>query len=307
MNTIFYSTQLFYEYYEMWIKVYKEGAIKKVTLNKYYLTLRWIKRIVPDLKVCELNRLNYQNLLNEYALIHERQTTKDFHHLLKAAIKDAVYDQLILKDPTRKAVIKGKTPKDKKPKYLSHFELQALIKNLHLTNHISYDWLILLIAKTGMRFSEALAITPKDFDFNNNTITINKTWDYKNGTGFLPTKNTTSIRKIQIDTKTINQFKSLIKDLPENQAIFAKHKVYNSTINDLLERLCEKANIPIITIHSLRHTHASLLLYSGVSIASVAKRLGHSNITTTQKVYFHIVAELENKDKQILLETLSLI
>ena len=47
------------------------------------------------------------------------------------------------------------------------------------------DWFILLVAKTGMRFSEALAITPADFDFARQTLSISKTWDYKGEGGFL--------------------------------------------------------------------------------------------------------------------------
>lgn len=53
---------------------------------------------------------------------------------------------------------------------------------------INWDWFILLVAKTGMRFSEALAITPKDFDFSKQSLSINKTWDYKGEGGFMPTK-----------------------------------------------------------------------------------------------------------------------
>lgn len=86
------KTELFYKYYEQWIGVYKEGAVRKVTLDKYYLTLSWIKKLTPDLKVCELTRIVYQKLLNEYAQVHERQTTMDFHHQLKGAILDAVED-----------------------------------------------------------------------------------------------------------------------------------------------------------------------------------------------------------------------
>lgn len=58
-------------------------------------------------------------------------------------------------------------------------------------------------------------------------------------------------------------------------------RIYNSTINSVLARHCKEVDIPIISIHGLRHTHASLLLFAGVSIASVARRLGHSNIRVT--------------------------
>ena len=71
---------LFCDYYAQWITVYKEGAIRKVTMDKYLLTQSWIKRLAPDLKVCELTRITYQKLLNDYAKEHERQTTMDFHH-----------------------------------------------------------------------------------------------------------------------------------------------------------------------------------------------------------------------------------
>ena len=138
---------------------------------------------------------------------------------------------------------------------------------------MSWDWFILLVAKTGMRFSEALALTPKDFDFSKQLLTVNKTWDYKGDGGFLPTKNKSSVRKIQLDWQTVIQFSQLVKNKPENEPIFTSlnPKIYNSTVNDALTRKCKQCNIPNITIHGLRHTHASLLLFAGVSIASVAR------------------------------------
>ena len=81
--------------------------------------------------------------------------------------------------------------------------------------------------------------------------------------------------------------------------------MYNSTINDILERHCKNNKIPVISIHGLRHTHASLLLFAGVSIASVARRLGHASMTTTQKTYLHIIQELENKDIDLVMRSLS--
>ena len=158
----------------------------------------------------------------------------------------------------------------------------------------------------GMRFSEALAITPADFDFARQTLSISKTWDYKGNGGFLPTKNKSSVRKIQIDWQIVVKFSELTKNLPEDQPIFVgDSKIYNSTVNDVLTRHCKACGISEISIHGLRHTHASLLLFAGVSIASVARRLGHASMTTTQKTYLHIIQELENKDVDLVMRTLS--
>lgn len=296
---------LFCDYYEKWIKIYKEGAIRKVTLDKYKMTLRWLRKLIPDLKIKDLTRISYQALLNNYALEHERQTTMDFHHQLKGSILDAVDEGLLDRDPTRKAIIKGKTPSVKKVKFINQFELHTLLDTLELKNEISWEWMILLIAKTGLRFSEALALTPADFNFSRQSISVSKTWDYKGEGDFLPTKNQSSIRKVQIDWQTVIQFSQLIKDLPEDKPIFVKGKVYNSTVNGVLERYCKKAEVPVISIHGLRHTHASLLLFAGVSIASVARRLGHSSMNTTQKTYLHIIQELENRDVDLVMRSLS--
>ncbi len=63
-----------------------------------------------------------------------------------------------------------------------------MIQELRLGEELNWDWLILLIAKTGIRFSEALALTTQDFDFHRQLLTIDKTWNYKGDGGFLPTK-----------------------------------------------------------------------------------------------------------------------
>ena len=297
---------LFCEYYKQWIDIYKKGAIREATMAKYLMSLKWLEKLVPDLKIKDLKRTVYQQLLNDYAKEHERQTTLDFHHQLKGAILDAVDEGLLNRDPTRKAIIKGKAPKTKKIKYLNQFELHTLIADLDLGEAVSWDWFILLVAKTGMRFSEALAITPEDFDFSRQTLSISKTWNYKGEGGFLPTKNKSSVRKIQIDWQIVVKFSELIKTLPKDKPIFVgKEKIYNSTVNYALTRHCKSCGIPLISIHGLRHTHASLLLFAGVSIASVARRLGHASMTTTQKTYLHIIQELENKDVDLVMRTLS--
>ena len=291
-----------------WIKLYKEKAVRKVTLDKYYLTHRKIKELAPELHMNELTRQSYQKLLNNYAATHEKQTTLDFHHHLKAALVDALDEGLLEHDPTRRAIIKGVDPSNKKNKFLNLYELQKLLRHLDLGDELNWDWFILLVSKTGLRFAEALALTPEDFDFERQQIIVNKSWNYKTPIGnFQKTKNESSNRVVMVDWHLMNQFKSLIRNKESDWPIFVPHnkRVFNSTVNGLLEKYCYKLDIPTISVHGLRHTHASLLLYEGVSVASVAKRLGHANITTTQETYIHIIEELENKDNDKVLHHLS--
>lgn len=302
------ASQYFHEYFEIWVEVYKQGAVRAVTYQKYLMTLRRLAELAPNLKINDLDKRNYQNLINNYAQTHEKQTTMDFHNHLKSAIHDAIDEGLLTSDPTRKVIIKGKSPASKKPKFLSQFELQTLLKNLNLTNEPNWDWLILLVAKTGLRFSEVLALTPSDFDFVQKKIKITKTWNYKNETGgFSDTKNFSSKRILSIDPQFCKQFSNLVKKSATDKPIFVSGRVFNSTINSRLKTLCQKANVPVISLHSLRHTHASLLIYAGVSIASIAKRLGHSSVTTTQETYLHIIQELENQDNDKIIRHLSML
>ena len=302
------ATQIFHEYFADWMEVYKYGAVRPVTYQKYLMTSRWLAELVPVLRIDELNKRCYQNLINEYAKTHEKQTTMDFHHHLKSAILDAVDEGLLSSDPTRKVTVKGRSPAVKKSKFLSQFELQSLLSNLNLTSEPNWDWLIMLIAKTGLRFSEALALTPNDFDFSEQKIKITKTWNYKCAKGgFAETKNQSSQRTLQIDPQLNRHLYNLTKGLTTDNPIFVKGRIFNSTVNSRLETLCKKAEVPMISIHSLRHSHASLLIFAGVSIASIAKRLGHSSINTTQETYLHIIQELENQDNDKIIRQLSVL
>ena len=168
------NPMLFCDYYKQWINVYKEGAIRPVTMSKYNMAHQWLLKLAPDLSISELDRISYQKILNEYAEEHEHQTTMDFHHHVKCAILDAVDEGLIPRDSTRKAIINGKKPREKKQKFLNQFELHKLIEDLDLGPEVS--------------------------------------WDYKGNGGFLPTKNQSSVRKIQIDWLTVMQFAGLVKN-----------------------------------------------------------------------------------------------
>ena len=69
---------LFYEYYRQWVEIYKNGAIREAIMSKYIMTQRWVERLAPKLKVSEMTRTTYQQLLNDYAKEHERQTKNHY-------------------------------------------------------------------------------------------------------------------------------------------------------------------------------------------------------------------------------------
>jgi len=288
---------LFHVYFLDWIDMYKRGVVSKYTLQKYIMTHKRLAEIAPDVTLDDLDRRTYQWIISEYGKTHEKQTVGDFHTHLRASIRDAFDEGIIGRDPSRRVVITGREPSKKKEKWLSQQELQRLMYSLDLTHGVNQDWIIFLIAKTGLRYAEALGVTPADFDFEKRKLTINKTWNYKaEEGGFIPTKNASSKRIIEIDPRTAEAFSRLVIGMEPNEPVLVTGRMFNATSNDHLKSLCEKVGITVISIHSLRHTHASLLIFAGVSMLSISKRLGHSNLTTMLNVYSHIVDEMENRD-----------
>lgn len=278
------------------METYKKQSVRQITYQKYETAYDWLVKLVPDLELETMKRFDYQTLINEYAKTHEKGTVKNFHTELKASLFDAVEDELIRKNPAVKITITGKKPRDKLKKYLSKAEAEKLLSALHPTGHI--DSAIFLGLKTGMRFEEILGIKKEDIDFENETISINKSYDYKITRAAAPTKNYSSIRTIDLDKGTLEVLKQITEKLNDDDWVFVGDvKPYSTTYNDRLRVLCKRLDIPQISMHGLRHTHASLLLNADVSLASIAKRLGHSDSTITQKVYVHVIDEMADKDR----------
>lgn len=296
---------LFWKYFKEWAEREKKGVVRDVTYAKYEVNVRRVKHLAPNTKIKDLTRNEYRRILNRYAETHEKSTIRDFHRHLKACIQDIVYEGLLEKDPTYKVKIpQGKAHKVTRSKYLEEDEIERLTKVLEEDNS-TYGDLCLIDLKTGMRLAEILGITPSDLDFNNHIISINKTWNYKGGGGFIPTKNASSVRDIYMDPSTEQLWRRNMEGAGDNEAIFGSLITYNSVVNDYLTKVCKKAKVPRITFHGLRHTHASYLIAQGVSIQSVANRLGHADTTTTQQTYIHLLKKLEMQDNKKIQELMS--
>ena len=99
------------------------------------------------------------------------------------------------------------------------------------------------------------------------------------------------------ELNNLREYYSNITDLfQENWYIFGgKEPLSPTTVERRKNLYCEIANIKKIRLHDFRHSHASLLLSSGVPISAISERLGHSDITTTMSVYIHLIPKDEER------------
>lgn len=175
----------FDDYFKQWIKIYKAGRFSKSTQTKYDLIQRFVHDSFGKTKLKKITKFEYQQALDKYAEKHVKTTVSMVNGAIKASLKDALEQQIIHLDFTRNAILSG----EKKPKEIKYFEIdkaneirQYCLKNSNIYKITRYA--IALSMAIGLRYTEVVGLTWNDIDFDNNTIDVNKTYDYKNRTGF---------------------------------------------------------------------------------------------------------------------------
>lgn len=307
------KTLKYQDVYEEWLEIYKQG-VKESTLFK---TMTMFKlHILPIFS-------NYRINLISTALL--QKTANEWHTNFKNYKKMINYTFAVFNHAYRMGYISA-NPKDKfimpkkvqeqKDDDLKYYTKEELVQLFdYLEQDTSLEWVSFfrLLAFTGIRKGECLALTWNDIDFINQTLTINKTIatgvNYKQK--IQTPKTLESYRTISLDDNTlqllrkwkIEQAKQLLvfgyNSLNSNQLLFCKldkNKMYSlSKPRAVLKSVCSRYNFKMIHIHGFRHTHASLLFESGIPMEVVKERLGHSDIQTTVNIYTHVTQK--NKDK----------
>ena len=144
---------------------------------------------------------------------------------------------------------------------------------------------------SGARRSEALAVC-KD-DFKGNTVRIWRSIKHYSN-GFLPLKTDTSERTIALDKKTMEILEPFIADAKP----FLFGGIRSLPITSVQKQFAaaiRASGVKPIRIHDLRHSHASLLIASGVPVLAVSKRLGHSSVNITLNTYAHLLQRTEDE------------
>ncbi|AJO22847.1 site-specific integrase [Heyndrickxia coagulans] len=296
-----------------WLYEFKKDTIRKNTFNLHKQNIE--KHILPyfkEIKLANVKPILYQKFLNQ--LIdqgYSKRTVEIVHSTLFNAFEKAVILGKVTKNPCIGAIVKGQEKK-RDLKYIETDRIADFLKEAYKYDYIYWMFFNVLL-ETGMRKGEAAALQWSDIDLKAGTISITKTLDFQ----------AKSKEELFGDPKTYNSkrvitiSKGLINDLTfhkkyQNQNKLALNEIYHHDLNLVLcrndgnfmpksslfnafSRILKRAGIPPLPIHSLRHTHAVILLEAGADLKYIQERLGHGSIQITSDVYSHISKKIERE------------
>lgn len=302
--------ELWWESYKYTVKPNTQDNVKKLLDN----------HVLPLFGIYKLDKLTtplIQSIVNKLA----DKTNKGepgaylhydkIHALNKRILQYGVTMQAISSNPARDVVLPRNTQKAKRKK-VKHFENQDLKKFLDYLEGLDqakyrnlYEaTLYKFLLATGCRINEALALSWSDIDLENATISITKTLNHLGQIN--SPKSKASYRDIDIDQETIIMLKAYqLRQIQEAWKLgrtetvvfsdFIHDHPSNKTLGNRLKTRFKHAGVPNIGFHGFRHTHASLLLNSGIPYKELQYRLGHSTLSMTMDIYSHLSKENAKK------------
>ena len=307
------SEMTFEDLYEEWI-THQRSSVKPSTVA---ISVRFAKnQILPEfgkLKLTDISVPYCQKILSKWHAKYKMWDSirKQTGQILAYGVSMEYIDS----NPMRKTIRPKHKEYEEKRKFYTKDELNTLLDAFRDFGNTKQNAFFRLLAYTGMRKSEVLALQWKDIDMFNKELHVNKTVaidEHKNIIIQTP-KTKASRRTISLDKGTlailndwkIQQRTEYLKlgynTSSEEQHVFTtlKNTLYiPNTVNDWLRYILKKYNLPRITPHGFRHTHASLLLEAGESVKVVQQRLGHENSKVTLDIYAHITNNAPKKTGQ---------
>lgn len=228
-------------------------------------------------------------------------TVRSYHTLIGNILNDAVRWQYIPYNPAHRLEPPKKS--SQQINYLDDIQTRRFIVLLR-TAPDHWRRVILLLLLTGMRRGELLGLEWQDVDWENKTLTIQRSSLYlpERGVYTDTTKNASSRRCIHISSEAISvlqeqrewQIQEKLADIDWGHcnriAVDPKgNPMHPDRLTEWFKKFIRKTDLPPITIHSLRHTYATLLIAQGVPLTAVAEQLGHADAATTATIYAHAI------------------
>jgi integrase len=297
------------EFLDTWLDTTAKPSVRPRTLAEYTDTLRLYVR--PHLGGAKLARLAPADVRGMLQALREQglapRTVRKAHEVLRNALEQAVSDRLISDNPARSRLVKKALPQKVKnpPETLPAADVPAL---LDVAKDERLGALFALLALTGLRPSEALAL--RWSDLSGSTLSVTRAFVYKAGLDehFAPPKSDTSRRAVALPSVVVG----LLREHRKRQAaerlaagpawndqdlIFANEHggpVRQDHLRSPWKRIKKAAELPAkLTIYGLRHSAATLMLEQGIALKVVSDVLGHSTIALTADTYSHVNAEMK--------------
>lgn len=247
------------------------------------------------------------------------RTKLHYYRLLSSIFQRAVYWQVVPYNVCDR--VEAPKVHEKEAKYLDENEVCRLIEFLE-NEPYENRVIICFCIFTGFRRSEVLGLEWRDIDFENLSISVKRTLHYSKNRGGLyedTPKNPTSERTIIVTLtiiKMLKEFKTWKaeqRQISENQ-IIKTEKVFSKLdgqpmnpdrLSNLVSKLIKKTDLTQISLHSLRHTNATLLIMRGEPVRLVADWLGHAKPSTTENIYSHSIKSRDSRAAEVLDNILS--
>lgn len=246
------------------------------------------------------------------------KTVKHYHSFISSVLERAVKWGYILDNPCRR--VDPPKIERKKISCLSQEEAKLFLKGLS-TEPLESQAIFYTLLFTGLRRGELLGLEWSDINFEEKTLTVQRSslYTHVNGTFTDTTKNESSKRTIAISDELIytlkrykeeqTTLKNTAGDLwTDSDRLFVKWNGQPMSTNKpykLLQKLLEKYDLPKVSLHSLRHTNATIMIMSGVDLNTTSERLGHSQTSTTMNIYVHHIKSANEKAAENISRALS--
>jgi integrase len=287
---------------DKWLKESAKQRLRENTFNSYQDMLRWhVREKIGAKRLCDLQGYDVQKLYNELTASGlSPRTVRYAHAILTSALKQAVKWQMIIRNPCENCDLPKKEKKEMK-----HLSREETARFLQVAKDDKWFPLFLIAVELGLRPEEYFALQWKDFDFENNVVSIRRAVIEKRGGGFYfsDVKTTSSVRSINISNAIVKALKTHRRSqLEERMKIGADYQnldlvfaselgtplMRRNLINRHFKPLLKKAELKNIRLYDLRHTTASLLLAANEHPKVVQERLGHSSVMITLDTYSHV-------------------